>query len=761
MKTRKLINAFTIVAILLFGGYQQGSYPTKNIVVTAQNTSFIYLPIITNRYVSPASNWPQLGHDAQRTNSSTQQVDPPYCYAWKWDAVPIASRAQPIVVSGILFVGGMDGRLYARDATSGAPLWNFQTGGPIRHSPGASRSFIITGSYDGYTYALNINTGSLAWKTFTGSSATAPLIDEGNQRVYVGSTYGTLSALNLSNGNILWQYDSGAAILTSPSLSVDGKLVYFGNEAVKAIAINSVTGNLVWQTTLQGESLMDRYPVVMDNAVFYRSQPYYFMYEMLQNFGDNVMDQAGSINSDWNADWVNVKSKIVSFLSANPSVQTFFALDPNSGSYKGIAPVLYTFGDNDPPNVPVINNNRVFLTYRARHGIQTDNHANHVSSKYDAELGVMDANTLDISGLHNSTPYSIPLWGGPPFRMTSDEPAVLTMSGDILLVDNWERAGGVNVKTNALVHVSNVSNDWPVCNTQCGSAGPNPFFPLSGSTNEKPYPFPSPVVTEGNSRAGVVVGNNMLYWRVLGAGLGGMYHQTASSCPSPNVWTDKGGSLYDISAIPDPPQTPMAIQDYVLTDMTTPIIPVPANTTDLVNRLNKEVKDFLLAANGNHLMPYYIERGRTTLQVWPYNAKSGQSGIPEINRQSHGNGFWHDPGELLYSMAMAYPYLDTTLKAQLKTYITQELGRYPLLQDLPYDNLPWLRTGSPREQYNMAPSFRSSLNNWPPVGASSTSLYSLWLWSKNTGDWSYAQTLWNNGTITILQFCFMQILQGL
>jgi uncharacterized repeat protein (TIGR01451 family) len=42
-----------------------------------------------------SGNWPQLGHDPHRANYTPAQVDPPCCYTWKWDEVPIASRAQP------------------------------------------------------------------------------------------------------------------------------------------------------------------------------------------------------------------------------------------------------------------------------------------------------------------------------------------------------------------------------------------------------------------------------------------------------------------------------------------------------------------------------------------------------------------------------------------------------------------------------------------------------------------------------------------
>ena len=723
----------------------QGMFPNDLQITQAAAGSppKTYLPLIANGppvQTQSSLDWSQLGHDAQRTNATSQQVDPPYCYAWKWDAVSIASRAQPVIANNILVIGGMDGRLYARDATTGAPLWNYQTGGPIRHSAAIAGNFAITGSYDGYTYSINLPTGSQAWKTFTGSSATAPLTDTPNQRVFVASTNGVLTALNITNGSVLWSYDSGAAILTSPSLSADGSTVFFGNEAVKAIAVNANSGAKLWETVLQGQSLEDRYPVVSGSSVFYRSQPYYFFHRMLQTYGDDVMDQAGGINADWAADWSGVKSKILAFLNQNPSYQTFFVLNTASGSQQGTAPVLYTYGDNDVPNVPVVNKGQIFLTYRARHGIQTDGKSVHVSSKYDAELGKMDAATLDITGLRNTTPYT-----STPFRMTSDEPAMLSMGGNILWVDNWERLGGINVSTGALVYAGHVSTDWPECGSQCGPGGSNPFFPLSGVKTDPAYPFPSPRVTEGHSRGGVAIANNMVYWRVIEGGLAGIKHATAA-CGSPLVYKDGGVNLAaaaESTPAPAAVQAATALDSYVTSDLTAPAAITSANQ-DLVDRLRKEVRSFLTTANGQHLMPYFLERGFSTTNVWPYN--SSQAAIPQIAFVSNGNLFWQDPGELLYSMAMAYPYLDNTLQNDLKTYMTAEMNRYPPLQELPF-NTPgkdWLKTGSSREIYPLTSAVRSQLNNWPPVSVNIAAIYGLWLWSKNTNDWSYASAHWAN-----------------
>jgi hypothetical protein len=680
---------------------------------------------------SLAGDWPQLGHDAQRTNYSPTQVDPPYCYAWKWYEAPFASRAQPVIAAGRLFLGSMNGALYARDAATGAPLWTFVTGGPIRHSAAVAGSKVIVGSHDGFTYALNAASGSLLWKTTTGPSATAPLVDEARQQAVVASTDGRLTALSVSSGSISWQYDSGAPILTSPSLSEDGSLVLFGNESIRAIAVNASSGEAVWETSLQGMSLADRYPVVAGSTVIYRSQPVYFFHTLLHE-GDSVMDEAGAVNPDWTVDWANVRPHIVSYLTSDPTKATFFAMAVSDGATRGIVPVLYTYGNNDAPNVPVVRDGTVYVTYRARHGIQTDGGAVHVTSKYDAELGQLDLATLDIAGLRQAgyPKYST------EFRMTSDEPAMLTMGGEIIWVDNWERLGGLNVASGQIIHAGNVSNTWPECGGECSPGGANPFFPMTGSGAA--YPFPSPRVTDGRQRGGVVIAADMLFWRVIEGGLAGIAHRQGSSCPAPRVWTSTPGTPTDSYEAPAVQTQARALADYVALDLTVPDADPPA---DLVQRLRDEVA--AITSTGSHLTPLYLERGFSDPSVWPHNT-TNPPGPPKITYGSNGNAYWHDPGELLYTLASAYPYLDAALQDQTRAYVAAEIGRYPPLQNLPWSGMPWLTQGTARERY--AVPFRSSLNNWPPPAANLSALYALWLWSKNTGDWSYAQSRWSEAT---------------
>jgi outer membrane protein assembly factor BamB len=672
-------------------------------------------------------DWPQLGRDAGRSGYTPNQVDPPFCYAWKWYGAPIASRTQPVVSAGRLFVGAMDGVLYAIDATSGAPLWRVATGGPIRASAAVTDSIVIVGSHDGFTYGLAAPDGRQVWKTATGPSATAPLVSPSGARAIVASTTGLVSALDPASGRLVWQQSLGAPILTSPALTADGAVIVLGTEAIEATGLDATTGSVRWRTRLQGQSLTDRAPLVVGTTAVFRSQPLEYFHDLLHE-GDTVMDRAGAVVADWNADWSLVRPRILEHLSANPSRQTMFVLDAVSGAPRGLVPMLYTYGNNDVPAVPVARGTELFVPYRARHGIQTDGSSVHVTTRYDAELARLDLASLDLAGLRQAgTAFRT------EFRLTSDEPAALTMGGNLLLVDNWERLGGLDVSTGALVHVGHVSNDWPECWVQCGPTAPNPFFPMDGQGPA--YPFPSPRVTEGLQRAGAVIANDMIYWKVIQAGLAGISHRSGESCPVPRVWTAE--------AFPAPARPTLRVlstqatrdpASYLTLDLTTP---VAAPAPDLVERLRGEVRD--LTSAGGHLSPFYVERGFSTPYLWPYRT-SNPPGPPSASHRGHGNVYWHDPGELLYTLAAAYPYLDAGLQQEVRTYVAGALQRYPPLSALPYAGLPWLRTGVPREPYQVP--FRQALDSWPPPGVALQTLYGLWLWSKNVGDWSYAGQVW-------------------
>jgi uncharacterized repeat protein (TIGR01451 family) len=671
------------------------------------------------------SDWPQLQRDPQRTGHTPDEVRPPYAYLWKWYEVPFANRTQPVVAGGRLFIGGVDGVMYARDARTGAPLWTFPTAGPIRHSAAVYDGQVFFGSYDGNVYALDAARGDLNWQVQTGGGiATAPVVAD--DTIYIGSTDGVFYALSTEDGSLRWSYDVGAPILTSAALGVDGDAVYFGAEDITAYALNAGDGTLRWSTRLQGQSLADRWPVIVGDLVIYRSQPLDFFHNLLHE-GDEVMNQAGAVDRDWAADWSKVRPYIVDFLTENPSRQTFFALDAGTGTLRGPAPVLYTYGGGDPPGPPTVRGDEIYIVHRARHGIQHDAGSVHVTTQYDAALGRMDLSTLDIANLTLAPGEQWHLH----YRATSDEPAVLSMAGSMLFVENKYRLGGIDVDTGRLFEVANVADYWPECGGNCtGRAGPMPFFDS--------YPFPDPRVGEGRAAGHrpAVIANGVIYWRVIEGGLAAIGHATSAQS-EPYLWPPSGLAHREPERAPDQPvasSSPTNVQslaDYVWDE---PVRPVPFPNRELVARLEEEVQAIV---DAGHLAPLYIERGFTIPRGIPGDSSHPQDGLVEFGP---GNVYWFDPGELVYALSLAYPYLSSGLKGQVRAYLQDEMSLYPPLKPLPWPaRETWLVAGTRRESYAVT----VLPNVWPPPAPPLSTLYALWAYADATGDWDYLEGHWS------------------
>ena len=682
------------------------------------------LEVVSIARAQGVSDWPQLQHDPQRTGYTPDEIRPPYVYLWKWNEVPFASRTQPVVAGGRLFIGGLDGVMYARDAQTGAPLWAFPTEGPIRHSAAVYEGQVFFGSHDGRIYALDAAQGGLNWQFQTdGGIATAPAVAD--DTVYIGSTGGVFYALNTDNGNLRWGYDVGVPVLTSAALSVDGSTVYFGAEDITAYALNTSAGTLRWSTQLEGQSLADRWPVVVGDAVIYRSQSLHFFHDLLHE-GDDVMDEAGAaVNPDWAADWAQVRPHIVDFLTGNPDCQTFFVLDAGTGALRGPAPVLYTYGNGDPPGAPTVRGEEVYTLYRARHGIQQDAGSVHVTTRYDAALGRMNLNTLDIANL----PLAPGEYWHLHYRATSDEPAVLSMAGSMLLVDTWTRLGGIDVNTGELFEVANVADYWPECNANCvGKSGPMPFF--------SSYPFPGPRVGEGRVHRPAVVANGVIYWRVIEGGLAAIGHLSGTQQSQSYLWPPLGVARSEpepaLGYAVAPTSSPgvQSLADYVWNE---PIHPVPYPDQELVACLEEEIQAIV---NAGHLASFFIERGFTTPQGIPGDSSHPEDGLVKFG--SAGNVYWFDPGELVYTLSLAYPYLSIGLQNQVRSYLQNEMSLYPPLEPLPWPP-DWLTAGTRGETYSMT----VGVNVWPPPAPPLSTLYALWAYADATGDWAYLQNHWS------------------
>ncbi len=181
--------------------------------------------------------------------------------------------SSPAVANGVVYIGSNDGNIYALNANTGAKLWSYTTGGEVDSSPAVVNGVVYIGSFDGNVYALNASTGALLWSYPTAQAfpvESSPAVANGV--VYVGTDRGVLYALNASTGAQLWSAGIAYAVSSSPAVAngvvyVGGFLGEFGGPTGSVVALNASTGAGLW-TFLDTEGIVASSPAVANGVVY-------------------------------------------------------------------------------------------------------------------------------------------------------------------------------------------------------------------------------------------------------------------------------------------------------------------------------------------------------------------------------------------------------------------------------------------------------------------------------------------------------------
>ena len=181
-----------------------------------------------------------------------------------------ALAATPLVRDGVVYIGSFDKKFYA--IAGGRPRWIFPGGnwfwGEALLATGPrGRDIIFVGSLDGNLYALDADNGGLLWPPFkTGDGirggpvlasktfTAGPFASLADQVLVVGSRDSMVYGLNPVTGDPVWPpFDAEARVLAP--LEAQGNVVYFANVDHTLFAIDASTGGLMpnWFVAGQGQ----------------------------------------------------------------------------------------------------------------------------------------------------------------------------------------------------------------------------------------------------------------------------------------------------------------------------------------------------------------------------------------------------------------------------------------------------------------------------------------------------------------------------
>lgn len=150
----------------------------------------------------------------------------------------------PVVGNDTVFVGSLDGNLYALDARTGVERWRFTGAGEITGSAAVVEGVVYTPDGAGALVALDAATGTERWRedvdmAVTGSSS--PVVVDGV--VYVPSADGHAYGLDAATGVERWSWEGSEP---ARGIALGDGVAYVGAEDRRLHAVSLTDGQELW-----------------------------------------------------------------------------------------------------------------------------------------------------------------------------------------------------------------------------------------------------------------------------------------------------------------------------------------------------------------------------------------------------------------------------------------------------------------------------------------------------------------------------------
>jgi len=197
-----------------------------------------------------AASAPLFRATAQRTGALVEQAEPVLVPQWNYQ-IREAFVSSPVTYRGIVYCGARDGSLWAWDAYSGTPLWDFPTSGWVDATPCVSSSTVYVASRDGHVYAVDRITGEQLWATPTGAeNCSSPIVNDDKLYLVSGYPEKKVFVIDANDGTKLADYAISQFGFSSPAIK--NNLLYFGTNDGKFHCIDLTGGQEKWSKPTQG-----------------------------------------------------------------------------------------------------------------------------------------------------------------------------------------------------------------------------------------------------------------------------------------------------------------------------------------------------------------------------------------------------------------------------------------------------------------------------------------------------------------------------
>ncbi len=724
-----------------------------------------------NESARSASAWPMLAHDPARSGATPTELRPPFERKW-YRLFPdegLIAGIQPIIADGKVFIGTMAGVLHAIDAESGKDVWTYRAGGAILHTCAAAGGKVFFGTADGKLYAVHAKDGSFAWAVRTGAAVwNSPVVFE--DLVIAGSRDGKLYACGAAEGMVKWTAPTGGPILNSPAVDPERRRVYVGSEDMHVYAFDFDSGRLVWKSAkLPGVSFRAYHPVVApDGTVLITVMPCAGADAIMPVLPDMVKEVFGDF-----ASWRHKKeendrlrkrnfeqlarpetySRQMSYLrkrlSDEPALQTFFALDPQTGRQKFVAPLVYGESMNGPGEpARVAPDGKVIVKYQAL-----------LRSRYEhyspfLNVGYLDTQTGDIAPIMDqSRTYG---WHD-SLLLVHDEQCALTVGGRVLFNTHQDNVNAMDLDTlqgyaepmcrgvhevkpgTALALWARILRgeplpvgwEWIARGTAVYGGGSAMDVPIS-IAGDSFYYLPTHEINAGCA---------VIAYRMQPGGKASEKVAEPSEKLTDEEWKKICTLKWDWDSL-KMPRLKVTLEGVEPQVAALPLFSASANVstpTDAdLDKIIWETPKFGTSRRQEHV----VLRNKLTDAVAELIARDWQPLLfPAGKHPAEAYRFFVEPTETLYTLALAYPHLPATLQQRVKARVAQLSAEGKPLGGLTGRTAYDPNVGDVRSLYDPAPEKMLRIQN-DLVRSDLARLYPLWLWAEATGDWARLERDW-------------------
>lgn len=190
----------------------------KKSKATAQRRVPAILLIFLLLFTSHVSfgDWASFRGNPQLTGVADSELPEDPQLLWTFQAADMI-ESTAAVVDGTVYVGALDGTLYAIDAQTGEQKWTHQVEGAIKASPSVHNDVVYFGDGDGVFHAVDINTQETQWQ-FTTEGEIISSANVVGDRVLFGSYDGFLYCLNRESGELVWKLETEGYVHGTPGI---------------------------------------------------------------------------------------------------------------------------------------------------------------------------------------------------------------------------------------------------------------------------------------------------------------------------------------------------------------------------------------------------------------------------------------------------------------------------------------------------------------------------------------------------------------